>query len=225
MRSLGASGGQVAQVFWVEGTTLSLLAWLPACVAGVPSSRTQTRKGSSMYLTSAGHCGLPRRRMVAGVIAAPDGGLGAQRRGRLASTLWQMDGLEGQPGEAASRPSRLGRIRGLRWRLTISYALVTLIAALTMSTATAVAHVVHGVVSADQAGAAPVPGDKQPYGALVAIFDGAVPTPPGRHPLATFIVLWQAGWSPTWLPLIGLSLLLGTVTGLALSHRLVRRVR
>jgi NarL family two-component system sensor histidine kinase LiaS len=246
---------------------------------------------------------------------------------------------------SAGRPSGLGRLRGLRWRLTISYALVTLIAALTMSTATAVAHVVHGVVPADQAGAAvlleksaaaaapyltgsapdpdtvrfrvavpvvdelsrqtharvlavavfdrgghlltassctqqqytaataqscqatarslaeslladptglpavraaaenvggapitatvaghgilaaPVPGDKQSYGALVAIFDGAVPTPPGRHPLATFIALWQAGWSPAWLPLIGLSLLLGTITGLAFSHRLVRRVR
>jgi putative ABC transport system permease protein len=30
MRSLGASGARIAQVFWIEGTTLSLLAWVPA---------------------------------------------------------------------------------------------------------------------------------------------------------------------------------------------------
>jgi signal transduction histidine kinase len=49
------------------------------------------------------------------------------------------------------RPAR-GVLRGLGWRLTISYALVTLVAAGTMSIVTATTQAAKGVVSADRAG-------------------------------------------------------------------------
>jgi NarL family two-component system sensor histidine kinase LiaS len=250
------------------------------------------------------------------------------------------------PRELAAGPRAATRLGGLRWRLTISYALVTLVAAATMSAATAVAQAARGVISADRAGAAtileksagaaapyltgpvpdpdairfwvaiplmddlsrqaysrplavavfdgngtlltaesctqrqrtassavtcrtdaqarvealladpaaqraiqsavhargngqsitgsvsgrgfaatPIPGGKQPGGALVAIFDGGVPVAPRQHPIGAFITAWKASWSPTWLPLIMLALVLGTATGLALSHQLVRRLR
>uniref|UniRef100_UPI002AD2D930 sensor histidine kinase n=1 Tax=Frankia sp. Cr1 TaxID=3073931 RepID=UPI002AD2D930 len=250
------------------------------------------------------------------------------------------------PRELAAGPRAAPRLGGLRWRLTISYALVTLVAAVTMSAATTAAHTARGITSADRAGAptileksigaampyltqpAPdpeairfwvaiplmddlsrqthsqplavavfdskgtlltaesctqqqhtassaatcrtdaqarfealladpagqqaiqsalhgrgnaqsitgtvsgrgfaataVPGGKQPGGALVAIFDGAVPAVPRQQPFAAFLTAWKASWSPTWLPLIMLVLILGTATGLALSHQLVHRLR
>lgn len=36
LRSLGASGGRIAQVFWTEGAALAVLAWLSASLAGIP---------------------------------------------------------------------------------------------------------------------------------------------------------------------------------------------
>jgi putative ABC transport system permease protein len=38
LRSLGATGGRVATVFWIEGAALSGLAWICACAVGVPLS-------------------------------------------------------------------------------------------------------------------------------------------------------------------------------------------
>jgi ABC-type lipoprotein release transport system permease subunit len=38
LRSLGATGRRVATVFWIEGAALSGLAWIAACVAGIPLS-------------------------------------------------------------------------------------------------------------------------------------------------------------------------------------------
>lgn len=70
-----------------------------------------------------------------------------------------------------------------------------------------------------------VPGDKQPTGTLVAIFDGAVPPTPPPDPIGDLADQWSTSWSPAWLPLILLATVLGTATGLGLSHRLVRRLR
>ncbi|WP_322770339.1 ABC transporter permease, partial [Frankia sp. Cr1] len=36
LRALGAAGRRVATVFWIEGLALSVVAWLPAALAGVP---------------------------------------------------------------------------------------------------------------------------------------------------------------------------------------------
>jgi signal transduction histidine kinase len=78
----------------------------------------------------------------------------------------------------------------------------------------------HGVV------AAPVPGaGKQPQGALVAVFQGAVPVTPGQSGLAAFFALWRTTWPTDWVPLALLTLLLGTGIGLVLSRQLVRRLR
>ena len=82
-----------------------------------------------------------------------------------------------------------------------------------------------GTVSGRGFAVTPIPGRKQPGGALVAIFDSGVPIAPRQQPLGTFITAWKASWSPTWLSLIILALILGTATGLALSHQLVRRLR
>lgn len=38
LRSLGATSGKVAQVFWVEGVTLGMTAWLIAIVLGIPAA-------------------------------------------------------------------------------------------------------------------------------------------------------------------------------------------
>jgi putative ABC transport system permease protein len=36
LRSMGATGRKVAQVFWTEGVTLGVVAWLIAIVLGIP---------------------------------------------------------------------------------------------------------------------------------------------------------------------------------------------
>jgi ABC-type lipoprotein release transport system permease subunit len=36
LRSLGASGRRVAEVFWIEGLAIGSIAWLLACLAGIP---------------------------------------------------------------------------------------------------------------------------------------------------------------------------------------------
>jgi signal transduction histidine kinase len=73
---------------------------------------------------------------------------------------------------------------------------------------------------------APVPGtDKQPGGALVAIFDGAVPAAPSQSALAAFLALWSATWPQGWLAMVLVTVVLGTAIGLLLSYRLLRRTR
>jgi signal transduction histidine kinase len=93
------------------------------------------------------------------------------------------------------------------------------------------ARAVHGApVSGTAAGhgfaASPIlAGGKGPRGALVAIFERALPLPRQQSPLGRFWDQWTASLPQDWLALIALTVLLGTAVGALLSHRLVRRLR
>jgi two-component system, NarL family, sensor histidine kinase LiaS len=65
----------------------------------------------------------------------------------------------------------------------------------------------------------------QPDGALVAVFNGAVPPPAGQPFLGGFFSLLRADWPQNWVSILLLTMLTGTGTGLLLSHQLVRRLR
>lgn len=77
-----------------------------------------------------------------------------------------------------------------------------------------------GVVAVPVDGAA-----KQTGGAIVAILDGTVPPAPRQNQVTAFLALWRSSWPASWFPLILLAAVIGTTTGLFLSHRLIRRLR
>lgn len=82
--------------------------------------------------------------------------------------------------------------------------------------------------SADGRGfvAAPLglPGE-QPEGALVVVFAGAVPPPAAQSSPGGFFSSLRASWPQNWIPALLLAMIIGTGTGLLLSHHLVRRLR
>jgi signal transduction histidine kinase len=82
-----------------------------------------------------------------------------------------------------------------------------------------------GTVAGHGYAVVPVPGAKQPTGALLAIFDGPVPRAPAHNSFTEFLTAWRNSWSPSWPPLIILVIVLGTAAGLMLSAGLVRRLR
>jgi signal transduction histidine kinase len=74
--------------------------------------------------------------------------------------------------------------------------------------------------------AAPLgPPGGQPEGALVVVFEGAVPPPAGQPSPGGFFSSLRAIWPQNWVPALLLTMLIGTGTGLLLSHQLVRRLR
>lgn len=69
------------------------------------------------------------------------------------------------------------------------------------------------------------PPGEQPEGALVVVFEGAVPPPAGQPSPGGFFSSLRASWPQNWIPALLLTMLIGTGTGLLLSHQLVRRLR
>jgi signal transduction histidine kinase len=65
----------------------------------------------------------------------------------------------------------------------------------------------------------------QPEGAIVVVFKGPVPPPAGQPFLGGFFSLLRTNWPQNWLPVLLLTMLIGTGTGLLLSHQIVRRLR
>jgi two-component system, NarL family, sensor histidine kinase LiaS len=66
---------------------------------------------------------------------------------------------------------------------------------------------------------------RQSVGVLVVVFAGAVPPPAGQPFLWRFFSLLRSSWPHNWVPVLLFTMLIGTVTGLLLSHQLIRRLR
>jgi signal transduction histidine kinase len=74
--------------------------------------------------------------------------------------------------------------------------------------------------------AAPLgPPGEQPEGVLVVAFEGAVPPPASQPSAGGFFSSLRASWPRNWIPALLLTMIIGTGTGLLLSHQLVRRLR
>jgi signal transduction histidine kinase len=69
------------------------------------------------------------------------------------------------------------------------------------------------------------PPGRQSEGVLVVVFAGAVPPPAGQPFLWGFFSLLRSSWPQNWVPVLLFTMLIGTVTGLLLSHQLIRRLR
>jgi signal transduction histidine kinase len=65
----------------------------------------------------------------------------------------------------------------------------------------------------------------QPAGALVVVFEGAVPPSAAQPSPGGFFSSLRANWPRNWIPVFLVTMIIGTGTGLLLSHQLVRRLR
>jgi signal transduction histidine kinase len=65
----------------------------------------------------------------------------------------------------------------------------------------------------------------QSEGVLVVVFEGAVPPRAGQPFLGGFFSLLRASWPQNWVQVLLFTMLIGTGTGLLLSHQLIRRLR
>jgi signal transduction histidine kinase len=65
----------------------------------------------------------------------------------------------------------------------------------------------------------------QSAGALVVVFEGAVPPSAAQPSPGGFFSSLRANWPRNWIPVFLVTMLIGTSTGLLLSHQLVRRLR
>jgi signal transduction histidine kinase len=66
---------------------------------------------------------------------------------------------------------------------------------------------------------------RPPVGVIVVVFKGAVPPSAGQPFLWGFFSLLRESWPQNWVPVLLFTMLIGTGTGLLLSHQLIRRLR